>query len=415
MRAFLSHISEEAQVAKSLKEQLERAIPGAEVFASAVDVRLGDAWLELIDRAIREAKAVIVLCSRRSTGQPWVNFESGAGWSRKRPVIPVCHAGLTRDDLPYPLSIFQGIELNGARACEELARRLGHALRLEVAERFDFARMAERIRPQPPVRSDEVGVVLTHGQSEWERGPSSVFRLPDVLPEGRRGDWTIRQLRSSQDLLATELNTLCGIVLGNPWRRRMEPDVVIALEEWVIGGGRLLMLGFELGDRHHGGNLGDLAYRFGIHFHADIVGPPGHTGGKPYGLPVRFDPADADPHPLTVGLQHTTLSNVQTVHVEPGGTEWLRVGTNAVYRPTRDSVEYRDGTLTQPRAQHFEVSAGYGSAPVGVEAPPGLCGTGGVAAIGTWQILGPRGEELPGNDSLLFRMLDWLSGRLDFR
>src|SRR5215475_10697336 len=81
-KVFLSHISEEAQLVQTIKTQLERAVPGAELFVSTVDVHLGQAWLSAINGAIKQAKAVLVLCSRQSTGRPWVNFESGAGWAR---------------------------------------------------------------------------------------------------------------------------------------------------------------------------------------------------------------------------------------------------------------------------------------------------------------------------------------------
>ena len=42
-KVFLSHISEEAQLAQTIKTQLERAVPGAELFVSTVDVHLGQA------------------------------------------------------------------------------------------------------------------------------------------------------------------------------------------------------------------------------------------------------------------------------------------------------------------------------------------------------------------------------------
>src|SRR5262249_27347901 len=83
MRAFLSHISEEAPEARALKESLEAAVVGAEVFVSAVNIHLGDAWLREIDEALAGAKVVLALCSPNSVQRPWLNFESGSGWSRR--------------------------------------------------------------------------------------------------------------------------------------------------------------------------------------------------------------------------------------------------------------------------------------------------------------------------------------------
>ena len=177
-----------------------------------------------------------------------------------------------------------------------------------------------------------------------------------------------------------------------------------------MAGGRLLLLGFELGDRHHDGNLEDLARHFGIHPAADIVGPRSHGPTKPYDVPVDFQVADGEPHPLTQNLSTIRLSNVQTIRVEPGGTEWLRVGKNVVYRPTRSSVVYRQGTLTQPRSQEFDQNVEAGWLPVAVEAPSGLCGDGAVHAMGTWDLLRrPNARHNEDNLRLLERLLDWLS------
>jgi len=51
--------------------------------------------------------------------------------------------------------------------------------------------------------------------------------------------------------------------------------------------------------------------------------------------------------------------------------------------------------------------------PVAVEAPQGLCGSGGVHAVGSWELLGKSGafKDRADNRALLERMLEWLSGR----
>lgn len=410
MKAFLSHISEEAQLARVIKENLEKALPRAEVFVSAVDVHLGDAWLKEIDQALSNAKAVLVLCSHSSTRRPWVNFESGGGWSRGLPVIPICHGGIKKEELPYPLSIFQGIDLDNSKSCEELANRLGSLLGIQVKKNFDFSKMVESLKVQPAERCHEVGIVLTHGQAEWERGEKSVFELPKALPHSVKGNWRFRPLTKTQELLSAKLSELSGLILGNPWRRKMEQEVISTLVEWVQGGGRLLLLGYELGDRHHGGNLGELSRNFGIHPCANIVGPPDYRLGKPYEVPVDFKVPEGEPHTFTAGLSTIRLANVQTVWVEPGGIEWLRVGDNVVYRPTRSSVEYHQGTLTQPRGTEFERNEHANWLPVGVEAPPGLCGRGAVQAVGTWDLLGRRQPFEKDNLTLLSRILNWLSG-----
>ena len=172
------------------------------------------------------------------------------------------------------------------------------------------------------------------------------------------------------------------------------------------------MLGYELGDRHHGGNLAALAVYFGVQLHTDVVGPVGHKGTKPYGLAVDFDVSEADALELTNGIASIRLANVQTVQVDPGGVEWLRVGRNVVCRPERRAVDYLEDILCQPGEQSVDVNSDAGWVPIAVKAPAGLCGSGGVHVVGTWEILGKDRafNDRPDNVRLLSRLLDWLSG-----
>jgi hypothetical protein len=411
-QVFLSHVAEEAPVAERLKAELERALVGARVFVSSRDVALGDEWLGKLAHAVDHAKALVVLCSPRSIEKPWLNFESGAGWSRRRPVVPVCHAGLTKEKLPAPLSMFQGLEIARADDCSGLVDRLADVLRVAVADSFDAAAMAASIAAADPStagRSRDVGIVLTHGQAEWSRTAPSVFELPRHLPVEFEGRWAFRLLDRNDDLMPARLGALSGLIVAMPFRSRLDSELIATMSDWVRDGGRMLLLGFELGDRHHDGNLGDLSRQFGIQGEADIVGPPGRGGTKPYGVPIDFAVERGDPHPLTRGLSRIRLADVQTLRVEPGGTEWLRVGDNVVWRPARESADYFGGILSQRRGEAWDLNERADWLSVAVEAPSGLCGKGGVIAIGTWDLLGRR--ELVGGDNLelLRRLFDWLS------
>jgi hypothetical protein len=192
----------------------------------------------------------------------------------------------------------------------------------------------------------------------------------------------------------------------------MEPEVVAALADFVMKGGRMLMLGFEMGDRHHGANLNDLAAQF-VYFDADIVGPPDQEESKPYDVAVDFILDNAEPHQLTSGLKVIRLANVQTVRVVALGREWLRAGSNVPCRPSRETTRYRDGTFSEPgREGTVEPNRRADWLAVALEAPKGLCGRGEVHAIGTWDLLGRR-KAFCHRDNLILlgRLFEWLSGR----
>ncbi len=359
MKLFLSHIAEEADIARALKEHLERALD-VDVFVSGTDVPLGASWVAWLNEAMTGAERVLVLCSPLSFHQPWILFESGGGWGKSGKVITLCHAGLSKSELTLPLSSFQGLDLDSVAACRSLVSDLARQLDVQIKPEFDANAMFDAIAPRPPQRTKIIGIDLAHGQSRWQRG--SIFDRPAL--------WT---LRSRDDFSSRDFHELGGLVVGMPFNTLMDADTTSAIERWVHAGGHLLLLGFELGDRHHGGNLHELSRRFGIHPNADIVGPPDFSGTKPYGTPVQFDYGD--------GL---ALINVQTLSVEPGGWPLIRVGKNHVFRPTSASVDYREGRLVQPRGAEFDRDKNAGSAAVAVEAPRGLCGDGAMMAVGTW-------------------------------
>src|SRR5215207_6930668 len=120
------------------------------------------------------------------------------------------------------------------------------------------------------------------------------------------------------------MSELSGLIIGSPFRAAMSAHCVTEIAEWVHGGGRLLLLGYELGDRHHNANLGALAQHFGFHPMPDIVGPPPGSGGelaeKPYGRRIALDPAAADPHDFTRDIADLRLANLQTVMLETEAT-----------------------------------------------------------------------------------------------
>jgi hypothetical protein len=110
---FISHISEERDLATILKTQLEDDFLGLlEVFVSSdlQSIGAGQNWLESLDDGLRRSSLLVVFCSHASLRRPWVNFEVGAAWMKKIPIIPVCHSGLDPGALPIPLSILQGLK-----------------------------------------------------------------------------------------------------------------------------------------------------------------------------------------------------------------------------------------------------------------------------------------------------------------
>lgn len=423
MDVFISHITEEADEAKSLKESLEGAIPGINIFVSSTDLVLGDTWLVEILKHLDSAKIMLTLCSPGSVRQPWINFESGIGYAKKARVIPICYKGLSTEQLPDPLAILQTFELTRPASCRNLVLFLSDYLKKTVADNFEpsnmLASINQAIQKKGPLNIDTIGVVLSHRQDQWEKNRNSVFTLPGSLPVDLRDNWKIKSIDDERTFTSNELFQYGGLILAMPWHAKIQQETINALVEWVYSGGRLLLLGFELGDRHHDSNLAELSHRFGIDpASGDIVGPRVYQTGaiqgklsmpKPYGELLTFEPDLSPEHPFNAGLPEIRLRNVQTVRVDPGGMEWIHVGQNCTYRPRPDSVQYNDGIMATPGINMVEQNEFSSWLPIAVEAPQGLCGKGGVNMIGTWDLIGD-GKTFDGpNKDLLIRLLDWLS------
>lgn len=102
-------------MASTLKQWIERTTSGqCDVFVSAdvADNPAGGNWMAIIEERINESFLMIVVCSKFSLSRPWINFEAGAAWQRKIPILPVLHSGLTVDQVPRPISDFQGVSVD---------------------------------------------------------------------------------------------------------------------------------------------------------------------------------------------------------------------------------------------------------------------------------------------------------------
>lgn len=131
INVFISHISEEGNIALLLKEIISRDFgEHVKVFVSSdhTSIDAGAVWLTTLKEALVKADVVIILCSNASVQRPWVQFELGGAWLRGTPVIPICHAKMLTKDLPIPLSWLQALNLRDPADLPRLYARLSQLL-----------------------------------------------------------------------------------------------------------------------------------------------------------------------------------------------------------------------------------------------------------------------------------------------
>lgn len=143
MEIFVSHITEESEVAKKLKDWIESTFLGQhDVFVSSdsQSIPAGTKWLDEITKAITSSKILLLLCSPSSIHRPWINFEAGCGWAKSIPVIPICYGGLSKGDLPPPINALQALDFN-EQLPEKLFHALGTHLNIKRLPRINFIEM----------------------------------------------------------------------------------------------------------------------------------------------------------------------------------------------------------------------------------------------------------------------------------
>lgn len=172
---FISHITAEAKLANLIKNQIEADFLGMfDVFVSSdgESIMVGDKWLNTLNLALENAKVMLILCSHSSIDKPWINFEAGAGWIKRIPIVPICHSGLSLADLPVPLNMLQGVSASDStglkRVYSLLAEQLGAAI---PKQQF------EQLIPLIKAFEQEYGAL--------RRLRQNVSRLIQVVPELR--------------------------------------------------------------------------------------------------------------------------------------------------------------------------------------------------------------------------------------
>ncbi|AYN86670.1 toll/interleukin-1 receptor domain-containing protein [Commensalibacter melissae] len=131
-------------IKKNIKELL---LSSVNVFVSSDDqsITLGNKWLETVSNNLEKCIFIIVLCSQESIKKPWINFECGAGWTRKIPIIPICHSNLTVANLPIPLNLLQGFDIQKQGKLTELISRISKEINIDTPK-FDEPSILKEIK-----------------------------------------------------------------------------------------------------------------------------------------------------------------------------------------------------------------------------------------------------------------------------
>jgi hypothetical protein len=122
-RVFVSHATADKWLASVICEKLESA--GATTFRDDRDINGGDDIPEEIRDAINDCDELLVILTPDSADRPWVLFEVGAAWGRKKTRITAVLCHVAADRIPDLIKSKKAVPMNQFDAyLSELSQRL---------------------------------------------------------------------------------------------------------------------------------------------------------------------------------------------------------------------------------------------------------------------------------------------------
>lgn len=225
MNVFLSHVSEEGLLALVLKEWIQTSLykrmtsrkkkKGAkknikkrarvfEVFVSGdiQNIGPGQKWLDVLAKALSRTRVLIVLASPNSVTRPWVNFEMGSAWEKKIPIVPICHSGQKLDNLPSPLSSFQGLDIHAPKFPDLLLQSLAKIAKLQRRPKLTPKR---KRRMQREIKSALRKLRITASTRTTKPYQDKVLVILKKIAASNDRDCTWRKLAKSLNMDANDL------------------------------------------------------------------------------------------------------------------------------------------------------------------------------------------------------------------
>lgn len=204
IRLFLSHSSEDSEIAASLVQLFSTAIGlrSQEIRCTSIDgYRLpgGADFDEQLRDEILSAECFVGLVSEKSLSSAYVLFELGARWGAKKQLIPLLAPGASAESLKGPLKGLNALSCTKMAELQQLAHEISQTLSAQLEPPAVYQRHIEAItsyaigrgtslataeKPPPSVLplsgsygldsdfaddySDSDAVISRHCQSEWQ-------------------------------------------------------------------------------------------------------------------------------------------------------------------------------------------------------------------------------------------------------
>ena len=154
---FISHSSKDERLVRKLKGALTKKVGNTlDIFVSSdgQSIQLGRNWVHEIEQALKESKIMFVLLSPNSIHSNWLYFEAGVAYSRGIKVIPIGVLGIDLSQIPPPMGLLQGFNINSVESLNNLISVLNREFDYSLEAFFNYEEYAT-IFGVPTVKTSE--------------------------------------------------------------------------------------------------------------------------------------------------------------------------------------------------------------------------------------------------------------------
>lgn len=124
---FLSHASEDRELAAVLQAAINDAFPGAFQVFNAFEpdsIAISEDWRIKLKEAVQEATLLLVLLTPSAITKPWIYWETGGAFHRNIPIIPVIGPGCNDSGLPEQIRHLQAVSIQELKGLQQLFDQL---------------------------------------------------------------------------------------------------------------------------------------------------------------------------------------------------------------------------------------------------------------------------------------------------
>lgn len=192
---FISHSSRDSEIANRLKTLLVSKTSGTINFFLSSDgnsIKSGRNWFNESISALSKASLIYILVSPNSLQSQWIFFEAGFAYKSDIQCIPLGILGVNVGELPLPLGILQGYNLDSVKGLNKVIEDLNYCLSYDYPLAFskiDFGFFEKDVFEFPQVISNGFHEFRVYSVAPDEEIPHEFIEVQVEFPEMTiRGD-----------------------------------------------------------------------------------------------------------------------------------------------------------------------------------------------------------------------------------